>query len=200
MDVLTNNEIKTICVFSSSSQDLDEVYIAAARKTGELMGKNGYNLVYGGGRLGLMYANAKAVKDFGGKVLGVIPQKLYDVGLSSDVCDEVIVTEEMRSRKSRMDKEADAVIALAGGFGTLEELSEMIVQKQLGYNTKPVVILNTNGFYNHLVEFFEDIIKNKFANSEVREVYYVAQTPEDAISYLKNYSPKHFDVYQKLKL
>ncbi len=194
------NNIKTICVYSSSSDDLDKEFYEAASLTGELMGKNGYNLVYGGGRLGLMYANASSVKANGGKVTGILPQKLYELGLSTPVCDEVIVTSDMRSRKARMDKESDAVIALAGGFGTLEELSEMIVQKQLGYNEKPIVLLNTKGFYTNLIKFFDDIIENKFANKEAKEIYYLAETPQAAIDYIKNYTPKHFDVYQKLNI
>ena len=89
-----------------------------------------------------------------------------------------------------MDELSDAVVALAGGFGTLEELSEMIVQKQLGYNNKPIVLLNTNGFYDNLIKFFEDIISLKFANSESRELYYIAKTPDEAINYIKNYVSK----------
>lgn len=194
------SNIKNVCVYSSSTQDLEKVYFEDACELGKLMGTSGMNLVYGGGRLGLMYANAKAVKDFGGKVYGVIPQKLADVGLSSDICDEIFVTSEMRSRKAKMDEISDAVIALAGGFGTLEELSEMIVQKQLGFNEKAIVLLNTNGFYDSLVKFFDNIIEQNFAQKEMHESYYLAQTPQDAIQYLKNYKPKHFDVYQKLHL
>ena len=86
-----------------------------------------------------------------------------------------------------MDEMSNAVIALPGGFGTLEEISEMIVQKQLGYNKKPVVFLNTNGFYNKLLEFLDEIIEKKFANKKARELYYVANSPKDAVQYLQNY-------------
>ena len=86
------------------------------------------------------------------------------------------------------------MITLAGGFGTLEEISEMIVQKQLGYNKKPIIILNTNGFYDKLNAFFEEIIEEKFANKNMRSIYYIAQTPQDAIDYLKNYKPSELDV------
>lgn len=89
---------------------------------------------------------------------------------------------------------SDALIALPGGFGTLEELSEMIVQKQLGYNNKAIVILNTNGFYNNLLRFFDDIVEQKFANKKAQNLYYIADTPEQAINYLKNYNPDDFSV------
>lgn len=86
-----------------------------------------------------------------------------------------------------MDELSDAVIALAGGFGTLEEISEMIVQKQLGYNIKPIVLLNTNNFYGNLINFFQDIIDNNFAKKETENLYYVANSPAEAVNYLMNY-------------
>ena len=95
----------------------------------------------------------------------------------------------MRERKALLDEKSDAIIALAGGYGTLEELSEMIVQKQLGYNSKPIVILNTNGFYDKLIEFFNVIISERFGKGSNRELYYVANSAKDAVEYLKNYKP-----------
>ena len=96
----------------------------------------------------------------------------------------------MRERKALLDEMSDAVVAIAGGYGTLEELSELIVQKQLGYNNKPIVILNTDGFYDKLIEFFETIIQRNFANEESRKLYFVAKTPLEAIEYIKNYEPE----------
>lgn len=193
---MTNN-IKTVCVFSSSSNLLEDVYYQAATELGILIGNAGFNLVYGGSTLGTMGANAKAAKQMGSKVIAVIPEKLHSVVEENKSCDEIHVTKCMRSRKDKIDQISDAVIALAGGFGTLEELSEMIVQKQLGYNQKAIVILNTNGFYDNLLKFFEDIIGQKFAISEMREFYYVAKTPQEAINYLINYTPKEFDFSKK---
>lgn len=194
------NSIKNVCVYSSSSNSLEKIYYDAARELGMLMAQAGFNLVYGGGTLGTMWENAKTVKEFGGKVIGVLPEKLYQIGVGNADCDELVITKCMRTRKEKLDQLSDAAIAIAGGFGTLEELSEMIVQKQLGYNDKAIVLLTTNGFYNNLVQFFEDIIHQNFANNDMREVYYVAQTPLDAINYLKSYQPKEFDVYEKLHL
>lgn len=190
--------IKRVCVYSSSSNSLAEIYYQAASDLGILMAKSGFDLVYGGGNIGTMYQNAQAVKAHGGKVIGVMPEKLYELGLENSHCDELIVTKCMRSRKEKMDELADAIIAISGGFGTLEELSEMIVQKQLGYNSKAIVILNTNGFYDNLIKFFEDIISEKFASEYMRELYYVAKTPQEALYYLQNYKPKTFDIVNKL--
>lgn len=182
-----------ICVFASSSNKLDESFYKDASELGMLMGKNGMNIVYGGSRLGMMYACASSVKLNGGKITGVMPQRLYDLGCGNpDDCDEFILTTGMRERKAKMDEISDGVIALAGGFGTLEEISEMIVQKQLGYNKKPIVLLNTNGFYNYLTKFFDSVISHNFAKDETRELYYIAQTPEDAVNYIMRYDALAF--------
>jgi len=186
--------IKKVCVFASSSNFLDEVYYEDAKKLGELLGQNDYDMVYGGSNLGLMWACAEQAKNNGAKLIGIMPQKLQEMGVFTEGCDEFYVTTGMRERKAKLDEVSDAVIALAGGFGTFEKLSEMIVQKQLGYNKKPVIILNTNGFYDKLNEFFEVVIEQKFANKNMRSIYYVAQTPQEAVEYLKNYKPSELNV------
>ncbi len=184
---------KRVCVFASSSNYLEKSYYEIARELGKLLAMNGFDVVYGGSSLGLMWACASAVKENGGKIFGVMPEKLYNMGVSTDNCVELTVTKGMRERKAKMDEISDAVVALAGGFGTLEELAEMIVQKQLGYNNKPIVLLNTNGFYDKLNEFFEVMIRENFAHTKSRELYYIAQTPQQAADYLINYVPKKLE-------
>ena len=157
------SSIKTVCVFASSCNFLDSSYYEAASEFGDLLGKAGFDMVYGGSSLGLMWACAEKVKQNGSRIIGVMPEKLHNMGVHTDKCVELFVTPCMRSRKAKMDELSDAVVALPGGFGTLEELSEMIVQKQLGYNQKPIVLLNTNGYYNKLRDFFDEIIKQNFA-------------------------------------
>lgn len=196
------NNIKKVCVFASSSNYLEEAYYKDSKELGALLGQNNYDIVYGGSTLGMMWACAGEVQNNGGKVFGVMPQRLADMGCKTDNCDEFFMAEGMRDRKQKMDDISDAVIALAGGFGTLEELAEMIVQKQLGYNKKPIIILNTNGFYDKLLEFFEVIIEKKFANKISRNLYYVAQTPQEAINYLKEYKepndlPSKIEIYTR---
>lgn len=192
-----NKYIQNVCVFSSSSNVLDEEYYKDAEELGFLMGQAGFSLVYGGGAIGTMYANAKAVKAAGGKVIGVIPEKLHKLCAQNESCDELYITDGMRSRKEKLDKISDAVVALAGGFGTLEELSEMIVQKQLCYNNKAIIILNTKGFYTSLLNFFDEMMNKHFAPSQNKEIYYVAQTPKEAVEYLLNYVPQEIDINSK---
>ena len=194
--------IRNVCIFASSCNFLEEIYYKEAEELGILLAQNNYNIVYGGSCLGLMWACAGEAKRNGSRLTGIMPEKLRKFDVHSGYCDEFIETPCMRTRKAKMDEMSDALIALPGGFGTLEELGEMIVQKQLGYNTKAIVILNTNGFYNNLIRFFNDIIKQKFANKKAEKIYYIAQTPAEAVDYLNNYMPedvavKKEDIYSR---
>ncbi len=195
------NSIKNICVFASSSNHLEPKFYSDARELGLLIGNNNFNIVYGGSKLGLMYACAGAVKEAGGRIIGIMPEKIASFGCANpEDCDEFILTSGMRERKATLDKVSEAVIALPGGYGTLEELAEIIVQKQLGYNNKPIVILNTLGFYDKLVEFFDVIIERSFANEASKNLFYIAKIPNEAIEYIKNYVPIEYDVkYVKAK-
>lgn len=186
--------IKKVCVFASSCNFLEPFYYEEAKELGRLIAEAKMNLVYGGSCLGLMWACAQSVKQNGGKITGVMPKKLHDMDEFSKYCDEFFLTPCMRTRKAKMDELSDALITLPGGFGTLEEVSEMIVQKQLGYNKKAVVILNTNGFYNSLLKFFDEIIEKKFAGKTARGIYYIAKTPIEAVEYLKSYKEDTHDV------
>ena len=192
--------MKNICVFCSSSNEVDKKFFEDAREMGRLIGKAGFNFVYGGSTLGLMGESAKGARENGSKIIGIMPKKLRDYGISSGNCDEFYVTKGMRERKAKLDELSDAVIALPGGFGTLEEISEIIVQKHLGYSDKPIVFLNTAGFYNNLIDFFNQIIDKSFAQKSMREAYYIADTPKEAIDYIINYKPdrtpkKFEDIY-----
>ena len=178
---------KSVCVFCSSSNTLAKEYYDDAKLLGELFGLNGMNLVYGGSSLGTMYEIAKSAKQNGSKIIGVMPEKLHNFGVSSAECDEFYLTDDMRNRKAKMDEVSDAIVAMAGGFGTLEEIAEMIVQKQLGYNNKPIVFLNTNGFYDNLFKFFDDVIVGSFAKDTAKNKYYIASTPQDVVDYLLQY-------------
>ncbi len=123
----------------------------------------------------------------GSEIIGVMPEKLYNLGIHPGECTKFILTKGMRERKEKMDNLSQAVIALPGGFGTLEELSEMIVQKQLGYSNKPIVILNLNGYYDCLIDFFNNIIRQNFAPAETSEIYFETQSEKTAIEYINNY-------------
>ena len=182
-----NKNIKTICVFASASDNIDKTYFKTAHELGSLIADNRYDLIYGGSNLGLMGEVTNSARLRGSEIIGVMPEKLYNLGIHPGECSKFILTKGMRERKAKMDELSQAIIAFSGGFGTLEELAEMIVQKQLGYNNKPIVLLNTNGFYNNLVKFFDDIISQNFAPKISREIYFVASTPKEALDYINNY-------------
>ena len=185
-----NNKINSICIFASSSSNIERIYFKEAYNLGIEIAQNNYNIVYGGSSLGLMGEVTSAAKLRGSEIIGIMPEKLRNFGIDTGNCTKFILTKGMRERKAKMDELSQAIIALAGGFGTLEELSEMIVQKQLGYNNKPIVILNTNNYYENLIKFFDSIIENGFAPKISSELYFVANTPKEAIEYINNYSFK----------
>ena len=183
---------RVICVYSSSSELVDKRYFEVAEELGTLIAKNGDSFLYGGGTIGLMGASAKAVHKAGGKVIGIIPKMLNIEGVVYDCCDELIETGNLRERKSVMDERSDAFIALPGGFGTLEELMEIITLKQLKYHNKPVVILNVNGFYDKLIELFQTFIQGNFVSGEYSSLFFFTGSAKDAIGYIDGYMPHHY--------
>lgn len=183
------SEYKHVCVFSASSEEVASVYMEQASELGRRLAENRWGLVFGGGTRGLMGAVARGVHDRGGHVIGIIPDKLNRPGVTYETCDELIVTDTLRERKLEMDRRADAFIALPGGFGTLEELLETITLKQLHYHSRPVVMLNTDGFYDGLVSFMDSQIQKGFVKPGHRNLFYVADSPADAVEHLKTYVP-----------
>ncbi|PKP17942.1 MAG: TIGR00730 family Rossman fold protein [Bacteroidetes bacterium HGW-Bacteroidetes-21] len=176
-----------ICVFCSSSNFIEKAYCDMATDLGRLIAEHGYNLVHGGGKVGLMGIISNSVQQGGRKVTGVLPEQLNLEGIASETDDEIIITKDMADRKTEMRKRSQAFIALPGGFGTLEELVEVITLKQLGYLNYPIVIINTLNFYEPLIRLFEEMYHQKFADVSYRTLYYIASGPEDAIEYVKNY-------------
>jgi uncharacterized protein (TIGR00730 family) len=176
-----------ICVFCSSSNGVSEVYFEAAESLGILIAKGNHSLIYGGANVGLMERIAHTVKLNDGKILGVIPQKIYDRDLYSEHPHELLVTATMDERKAIMRERSDAFIALPGGFGTLEEIIEVITLKQLDYHRKPIVFLNINGFFNDLFIQFEKSFSENFAKENYRNLYHIATIPEEAITYISDY-------------
>lgn len=186
---------KNICVYCSSSNSIDPVFFKAANELATAIVKRGHTLVYGGGCVGLMGELARTVHHHQGKVIGVISEGIRNKGVCYEQSDELIITRDMRERKHIMDTRSDAFITLPGGFGTLEEVSEMITSKQLGFHNKPLVILNVNNFYAPLIEFFEHIYNYGFSKAVFRDLYYLTPDIESCISYIENYTP--FDQISK---
>lgn len=180
---------KVICVYSSSSNTIDTSYFDLADELGRAIAANGDTLLFGGGMRGLMGATATAAHDSGAKVIGIIPEALNLKGIAFEACDEMVVTRDIRTRKAIMDERSEAFIALPGGFGTLEELIEIISLKLLKYHKKPIVIMNRGGFYDAMLKQFEDIIEGSFAKPESRMLYFVTADPAEAIEYINSYKP-----------
>jgi len=186
-------EVKHICVYASSSDALDACYFAAARAFGALLARRGGTLIFGGGCIGLMGEAARAVHAGGGRVVGVIPDRLVLPGVAYESADELIVTPDMRTRKATMEARAEAFVALPGGIGTLEEVLEVMVLKQLRYHAKPIVFLNVDGFYKHLIGFLDHQIEARFAKPSMRSLYHVVETPEAVFTYLDAYAAPTVD-------
>lgn len=177
----------SICVYCAKGENINELYFESACKLGEVMAEEGITLVYGGSSKGLMGTIARAVKESCGKVIGVRPKILDSKGETFDKCDELIITEHIRHRKMKMEELSDAFISLPGGIGTFEELLETITVKSLGYNDKPIVILNVNNYFDDLIKQIERSYAEGFANEGVRSLYYITQDVNDALNYIENY-------------
>ena len=163
---------------------MPKVFFDAAEELGGLLAQRKISLVYGGARVGLMGALAMAVHQHGGHVIGVIPRFMRDREIAYEAADELIATETMRERKEIMESRADAFIALPGGFGTLEEILEIITLRLLHRHEKPVAFLNTADFYRPLIAMFEHFYAHNFAKPSSRSFYHVAPTPSDALEYI----------------
>lgn len=176
-----------ICVYSASSNSADSTYYQAARELGALMASRGDSLVFGGGCTGLMGEVARSVHAGGGHVIGVIPAYMRKEGTCYEESDELIVTKDIRERKAVMESLADAFIALPGGFGTLEEVMEIVTLKQLHIHQKAIVFLDTNRFYDPLQELFEHVYRERFSRPEHRALYHFAPDPAAALDYISSY-------------
>ena len=178
-----------VCVFCSSSDAVAPRYRNVARQLGRALAAAGHDLVYGGGAVGLMGVLAAAVAESGGHVTGVIPGFMHERGIANPMLDDLVVTADMRSRKEEMDRRADAFIALPGGLGTCEEILEALTLKQLGRHARPVVFVNSAGFYDPLLRFFSRVVDEHFAGPSMVTLYHVANEVPEVLEYLRGYKP-----------
>jgi uncharacterized protein (TIGR00730 family) len=175
----------SICVYCSSSNAIADTYPPVAEALGRALARRGHELVYGGGAVGLMGVLAHAAHEEGGTVTGVIPSKLQDrEGIAYDA-DELVVTDTMRERKGIMFRRSDAFVVLPGGYGTLEEFMEVLTLKQLGYHDHPIAILNVDGFFDTLLDFFEELRDGRFAREAITDLVHVVSTAEEALDRLE---------------
>ena len=173
-------------MFCASSANIDVRYLEAAHELGTLLADGGWRCVNGGGAVGLMGAVTDGTLDAGGEVTGVIPKFMVDNGWCYDRLEDVVITADMHQRKQMMSEMADAVIALPGGVGTFEELLETLTWCQLGLVKVPVIILNTLGYYDHLLAMLTHAIDEGFMKPSHSQLWQVAATPAEAIALLEN--------------
>ncbi len=176
--------MQSVCVYCASSTQIDEKYFRAAEKLGTLIAQRGLRLITGAGKLGLMNTVQDAALAAGGEAVGVIPTFMVREGWHHEGLTQLIETASMHERKQTMADLSDGVIALPGGCGTMEELLEIITWKQLGLYANPIIILNVDGFYDHLLAQLRKAVEDSFMRSIHADIWRVANTPEEAIELL----------------
>jgi uncharacterized protein (TIGR00730 family) len=176
--------IQNVAVFCASADGADPSYRAMAAELGRALARRGIGVVYGGSKVGLMQAVAEAALAEGGRVVGVIPTILVDLEVAHDGLTELHVTDTMHARKALIGERSDAFIALPGGFGTFEELFEVLAWQTLKLHAKPVLLLNTNGFYDKLLAFFDYCVEQGMLKPANREIVLVAETVDEALRLL----------------
>jgi len=181
--------MKRVCIFCGSKVGDDPIYRHDAQELGRLLAQQGMELVFGGGSVGLMGVLADSVLEAGGKVIGVIPQFLATKEIAHSKVTDLRVVPSMHARKALMTELSDAFIALPGGYGTLEELFEVITWAQLGLHGKPVGLLNSGGFFDHLVAFLDHTIVQGFVTSNERRHWLVDPTPSGLLDALARSRP-----------
>ena len=178
--------IKNICIYCAASSRINRIFFDDAERLGALLSRRGLHVINGAGNIGLMRVVTDAVLAAGGQVTGVIPAFMVKRGLCHQNLTTVIETQTMHERKQVMADMSDAVIALPGGYGTMEELLEMITWRQLGLYHIPILILNTNRFYDPLLEMLSRTVTEKFVRDEHAALWQVACTPEEVVWMLEN--------------
>lgn len=176
-----------ICVYGAASNEIDKSYIEAGEILGKEIGKRGHSLVFGGGATGLMGAVARGIETENAEIIGVSPSFFNVDGILFERCSELIFTETMRERKQIMEEKSDAFIITVGGIGTFEEFFEILTLRSLDRHKKPIAILNTNGYYNSLVEFLKNGVRENFLKIENLELFFVSDSEKEILDYIESY-------------
>ncbi len=182
--------MKNIAVFCGSAMGNREIYKTKTHLLGKLFVKNDFSLVYGSGNVGLMGVLADSMLEENGTVIGVIPQRLVDVEVNHKHISKTHIVDSMSERKVLIDKLSDAYLILPGGFGTLDELFEMLTLNQLGIIKKPIGIFNIEGYFDKMFELFDHFIEERFIRPEHKELYFVSDDENDLIEKLRTFIPK----------
>ncbi|KAI8888273.1 hypothetical protein K501DRAFT_241066 [Backusella circina FSU 941] len=190
------NQIKSVCVFCGSGDGADPIFVEQAKVLGKTLAENNIRLVYGGGSKGIMGTVAKAVSESNGSVLGVVPKPMYRP--ESKYIGETVLVPDMHSRKKRMADESDAFIVLPGGYGTMEEMLEMITWNQLNIFSKPIILLNTKNFFEFFVKWIQVAVEEQFIKGQNENIFVNCNSVDEVLSTLETYKAPttrytHFD-------
>ncbi len=187
-----------ICVFGAASNEIAKTYIDAVEKLGETMAQRGHTLVFGAGGHGMMGAAARGAHKHGGKILGVIPKFFSDENIEEifGSCTELIYTDTMAQRKSKMEDLADAFIIVPGGIGTFEEFFEVLTLKQLGRHVKPIAIYDINGYYKKLEDFLEIAMEQRFIRDNCKKLYCYSDKEDEILNYIEQDKLIRYDVHE----
>lgn len=185
--------MKTLCVYCGSNAGRHPAYASLARALGKRLADDGITLVYGGGNVGLMGIVADAVLEHGGEVIGVIPQQLVDWEVAHTGLTRLEVVDSMHTRKARMFELADGFVALPGGFGTLDEMFEMLTWRQLGLAKKPCAFLDSNGFWQPLMTMLDTMVRERFLHPEQRADMWQGSDIDAMLVWMRSYVPAQAD-------
>lgn len=187
------SDIQSVCVYCGSSSRVDQMYKDAASNLGRMIADNGWNVVYGGGRVGLMGLVADSALAAGGKVFGVIPKHIQAREIDHTELTELHIVDSMHIRKQMMVDRADAFVILAGGLGTLDEFFELLTWKQLGLHDKPIVMVNIDGYWDKMIEAIEHIADKKFMRNEDLGMYQIVNSVEEVPTAILRAPHERFD-------
>lgn len=188
-----------ICVFGSSSENIDREFLDTAKNLGKELAKRGNGVVFGAGKYGVMGATARGVSAENGTLIGVSPKFFLEMAVLYEDCTELIYTETMRERKGIMEDKSDAFIICAGGMGTFEEFFEVLTLKQLRRHSKPIIIYNVKGYYDPMIAMLDNAVKNGFMTDDCNRLYTVAKTEQEVFEQLDNYVPFTYNKYDYLE-
>ncbi|SRR5579885_2678028 len=183
---IKDKNARAICIFCGSSHGANAAYGEAARTFGALLAEQGFSVVFGGGGLGLMGEAARAARDAGAKVQGILPDFLKHLEPPLKTGERVMLTPDLFARKAKMIEMADGFAILPGGNGTMDEFFEVLTSAQLSLHAKPIVILNVAGYFDPLLRLLDHIVRQGFANANVRKLYHVCRTPEQATALFRD--------------
>ena len=182
-----------ICIYGASSNAIDKSFLDAGEQLGKAIAQNNHTVVFGGGAAGLMGAVARGSHSENGKIIGICPSFFNVDGALFTDCTEMIYTETMRERKQLLDEMSDAFVITPGGIGTFDEFFEIYTLRQLAVHQKPIVIFNTNGYYNPLIDMLNNAIDKAFMPATNMDLLFISDDPQKIINHIQNYNPADYN-------